>query len=116
MGNPVMWFEVAGKDRQGLKDFYSQLFEWQLSDMEAMPYTTVEAGDEGIPGGLGAAPEGSPGHVTFYVQVADIEAALAKAEGLGGKKAMGPMDIPSGQIGLFTDPEGHQIGLMTRTG
>jgi predicted enzyme related to lactoylglutathione lyase len=26
------------------------------------------------------------------------------------------MDIPSGQIGLFTDPEGHQIGLMTRTG
>ena len=29
---------------------------------------------------------------------------------------MGPMDIPSGQIALFTDPEGHQIGLMTQTG
>lgn len=116
MGNPTMWFEVAGKDRQGLKDFYSQLFEWQLTDMEAMPYSTIDTGGEGISGGIGAAQEGSPGHVTFYVRVEDIDAALAKAEGLGGKKVMGPIDIPSGQIGLFTDPEGHQIGLMTQTG
>ncbi len=116
MGNPVMWFEVAGKDREGLKDFYSGLFEWQLNDMEAMPYTTVDTGGEGIPGGIGEAPGGTAGHVTFYVQVEDVEAALAKAEGLGGTKVMGPMDIPSGQIALFTDPEGHQIGLMTRMG
>lgn len=28
---------------------------------------------------------------------------------------MGPMDIPTGgQIALFTDPEGHEIGLMTQ--
>jgi uncharacterized protein len=116
MGNPVMWFEVAGEDRRGLKDFYSQLFDWQLTDMEEMPYTTIDAGGEGIPGGIGAAPEGNAGHVTFYVQVEDIEAALAKAEGLGGTKVMGPMDISSGQIALFTDPEGHRIGLMTQMG
>jgi predicted enzyme related to lactoylglutathione lyase len=116
MGNPVMWFEVAGNDHQAMKDFYAQLFDWQLSDMEAMPYATADTGGEGIPGGLGVAPPGNPGHVTFYVQVEDIEAALTKAEGLGGKRTMGPMDIPSGQIALFSDPEGHQIGLMTRTG
>ncbi|HSS05455.1 MAG TPA: VOC family protein [Solirubrobacterales bacterium] len=116
MGNPTMWFEVAGKDREALKGFYSQLFEWKLTDMDAMPYTTIDAGGEGIPCGIGAAPEGNPGHVTFYVRVDDIEAALAKAEELGGKRAMGPMDIPSGQIALFADPEGHVIGLMTQTG
>ena len=116
MGNPTMWFEVAGKDREALKDFYSQLFEWKLTDMDAMPYTAVDTGGEGIPGGIGAAPEEHPGHVTFYVQVDDIESALTKAEALGGKRAMGPMDIPSGQIALFTDPEGHTIGLMTRMG
>jgi predicted enzyme related to lactoylglutathione lyase len=103
MGNPTMWFEVAGKDQQALKDFYSQLFEWQITDMEAMPYATIDTG-------------GDSGHVTFYVRVDDLEAALAKAEELGGKRTMGPMDIPSGQIALFTDPEGHQIGLMTQTG
>jgi predicted enzyme related to lactoylglutathione lyase len=116
MGNPTMWFEVAGQDHGALKSFYSQLFDWQLTDMPEMPYATVDATDGGIPGGIGQAPPGHSGHVTFYVQVDDIEAALTKAESLGGKRAMGPMDIPSGQIALFTDPEGHEIGLMTRNG
>jgi hypothetical protein len=116
MGNPTMWFEVAAKDREAMKGFYSGLFDWQLSDMDAMPYTTIETGGEGIPGGIGSAPEGNSGHVTFYVLVEDVEAALAKAEGLGATRVMGPMDIPSGQIGLFADPEGHQIGVMTRAG
>ena len=116
MGNPTMWFEVAGKDFEGLKSFYSQLFDWNLIDMPEAPYATVDASNGGIPGGVGQAPEGHPGHVTFYVQVDDIEQALAKAESLGGKRSMGPMDIPNGQIALFTDPEGHEIGLMTQTG
>ena len=116
MGNPTMWFEVAGKDHQVLKGFYSQLFDWKLTDMDGMPYSMVDTGGEGIPGGIGAAPEGHPGHVTFYVQVDDLEASLAKAEQLGGKRTMGPMDIPNGQIALFTDPEGHEIGLMTQAG
>jgi uncharacterized protein len=116
MPNPTMWFEVAGKDFEGLKSFYSQLFEWKLNDLEGMPYAVLEDADGGIPGGIGAAPEGNPGHVTFYVQVDDLEASLAKAESLGGKRAMGPMDIPNGQIALFTDPEGHEIGLMHMNG
>jgi uncharacterized protein len=116
MGNPTMWFEVAGKDREAMKGFYSQLFDWKLSDMDGMPYSTIDTGGEGIPGGIGEAPEGDPGHVTFYVQVEDIEASLAKAEQLGATKLMGPMDIPSGQIALFADPEGHRIGLMTQMG
>ena len=113
MANPTVWFEVAGKDRDALKHFYSSLFDWKLADMDEMSYTTVEASDGGIPGGIGAAPEGHGGHVTFYVQVDEIEAALARAEELGGKRVMGPMDLPGGgQIGMFTDPEGHEIGLV----
>lgn len=116
MGNPTMWFEVAGRDREALKDFYSRLFDWKLTDMEEMPYSTVDSG-EGIRGGIAAAPENRPGHVTFYVQVDDIAAALDRVEGLGGKRSMGPMQVPGGpQIALFTDPEGHEIGLMTPMG
>jgi uncharacterized protein len=115
MPNPTMWFEVAGKDYPALKGFYADLFDWQFTDMEQMPYSTVEATDGGIPGGVGAAPEGHSGHVTFYVQVDDIDASLEKAESLGGKRTMGPMELPSGlRIALFADPEGHEIGLMTR--
>lgn len=114
MPRPTMWFEVAGKDHQALKSFYGELFDWQFQDMDGMPYSVVPPTDGGIPGGVGAAPDGQPGHVTFYVQVDDVEAALAKAESLGGKRVMGPMAVPGGtQIALFTDPEGHPIGVMT---
>lgn len=116
MGNPTMWFEVAAKDRESMKGFYSGLFDWQLNDMEAMPYTGIDTGGEGIPGGIGQAPEGHDGHVTFYVQVDDVAAALAKAESLGGAQVMEPTDIPSGKIALFADPEGHVVGLMNMNG
>jgi predicted enzyme related to lactoylglutathione lyase len=113
MGNPTMWFEVAAKDRERMSGFYSSLFDWKLNEMEAMPYTGIDTGGEGIPGGIGQAPEGHDGHVTFYVQVDDVAAGLARAESLGGSTVMEPVDIPSGKIGLFADPEGHVIGLMT---
>ena len=115
MGNPTIWFEVAGKDQQALKGFYSQLFDWQITDMEAMPYATIETGNgEGIPGGIGAAPDGDSGHVTFYVRVDDIDASLAKAEQLGATVLMPKMEIPNtGWMGLFKDPTGNMVGLFT---
>jgi uncharacterized protein len=67
----------------------------------------------GIGGGIGAGPEGYDGHVTFYVEVPDVEAALAKAESLGGSRMMGPDRVMEGvEIGLFTDPEGRTVGLV----
>jgi predicted enzyme related to lactoylglutathione lyase len=65
-------------------------------------------------GGIMGAPPGYDGHLTFYVEVPDVEAALAEAERLGGARMMGPDEVPGGgvEIGLFTDPEGHTIGVM----
>ena len=52
------------------------------------------------------------GHVTFYVAVADVTAALELIESKGGKKAFGPHPIPDGGIiAGFLDPEEHLIGL-----
>jgi predicted enzyme related to lactoylglutathione lyase len=67
----------------------------------------------GIGGGIGTGPEGYSGHVTFYVEVPDVEAALAKAESLGGSRIMGPEKMMDQiEIGLFSDPEGHIIGVV----
>jgi uncharacterized protein len=116
MGNPTMWFEVAAKDREAMKGFYGDMFEWEMTDMEEMPYTTIENNGQGIPGGIASAPDGEGG-VTFYVEVADVEAGLAKAESLGGARVMGPMELPrGGKIGLFSDPEGHVVGVMNMNG
>lgn len=43
----------------------------------------------------------------------DVEASLAKAESLGGTRMMGPEEVMEQvEIGLFTDPEGHVVGLV----
>lgn len=120
MGQPVVHFEIIGKDGDALRSYYSQLFGWEFDANNPMKYGIVarEANltDDGvgIGGGVASAPEGYPGHLTFYVAVPDVEAALAKAESLGGTRMMGPDEVMPGLvIGLFTDPEGHTIGVLT---
>jgi predicted enzyme related to lactoylglutathione lyase len=122
MGGPVVHFEVIGKDGPALRSFYSELFEWKIDANNPMNYGIVARDDNvsaegiGIGGGIGQGPEGYPGHVTFYVEVPDVEAALAKAESLGGTRVMGPDKVMEGlEIGMFTDPEGHVIGLIKTT-
>jgi hypothetical protein len=52
----------------------------------------------------------------LYVGVPDVEAALRKAEVLGGHRHIGPVTAPNGLvIGQFTDPEGNLIGLASAT-
>ena len=66
---------------------------------------------------MATGPEGYDGHVTFYVEVPDVEASLAKAEELGGSRVMGPDEVMEGLvIGMFTDPEGHTIGVIRSGG
>ena len=119
MGQPVVHFEVVGKNGEKLRSYYSDLFGWEIDADNPMGYGMVArdgntaANGAGIGGGVGTAPEGYDGHVTFYVEVPDVEAALAKAESLGGTRVMGPetiMDMV--ELGQFTDPEGHLIGVV----
>src|ERR671921_719066 len=108
MGQPVVHFEVIGRDGAKLQSYYGELFGWQIDANNPMNY--------GIGGGVGTGPEGYDGHVTFYVEVPDVEAALAKAEQLGGTRMMGPDEPMEGLvIGLFTDPEGHTVGVVGGT-
>jgi predicted enzyme related to lactoylglutathione lyase len=120
MGQPVVHFEVMGNDAAALQSFYGDLFGWKFNADNPMNYAMVDAADNppggsgtsGIAGGIGQMPEGQPGYATFYVDVPDVEAALAKAESLGGSRLMGPENVMEGLvIGLFTDPEGHIVGV-----
>jgi uncharacterized protein len=122
MGQPVVHFEVIGKDGKKLISFFSDLFGWEIDANNPMNYGVVQRQGNinedgaGIGGGVGSAPPGYEGHVTFYVEVPDVEAALAKSESLGGKRVMGPDKVMEGiEIGQFLDPEGHVIGLIKST-
>ncbi|MET0819114.1 MAG: VOC family protein [Solirubrobacteraceae bacterium] len=119
MGQPVVHFEIIGKDGERLQSYYSQLFDWQIDAGNPMGYGIVmregntNADGVGIGGGVAGGPEGYEGHVMFYVEVPDVEAALAQAESLGGTRVMGPEEPMEGLVmGQFNDPEGHLIGLV----
>ena len=63
--------------------------------------------------GRGGEVAGYTNHADVYVGVPDVEAALQKAESLGGKRQMGPDQAPGSDlvVGHFTDPEGNLIGV-----
>jgi predicted enzyme related to lactoylglutathione lyase len=119
MGQPVVHFEIIGKDGDKLRSYYSELFGWEIAADNEMKYGVVQRDGNtnpdgaGIGGGVAGGPEGYDGHVTFYVEVPDVEAALAKAESLGGTRVMGPEQVMGTiEIGLFNDLEGHLVGVV----
>lgn len=111
MANPVVWFEVMGKNGKALRAFYGELFGWDYQMAKEVDYGMIEAdGGQGIPGGVGASQEQ---YVTFYISTPSIEASLTQIGERGGKTVMPRTVLPEGTIiGMFSDPEGNTVGLV----
>lgn len=111
MGNQVAHAEIRATDPDAARDFYGKLFAWDFSEAPEPGYTFIETGVDGaLPGGIGQARSGT-GHVTFFVDVDDVDAALAKAASLGGTIVLPTQRVPGTSFGLFADPEGHVVGV-----
>lgn len=121
MGQPVVHFEIIGSDPAKLRSYYGELFGWEFQIGDATTGTVSQPGNYGfidgattgggINGGVGGG-EGYDRRALFYVSVANVEAALQKAEGLGGRRQMGPEGTPGTLVvGQFTDPEGNLVGV-----
>jgi predicted enzyme related to lactoylglutathione lyase len=123
VAQPVVHFEIIGTDPAGLRSYYGELFGWDFDTSSPVSGAVSEPANygfvaqnttsdgAGIPGGVGGGP-GYPARAIFYVGVPDVEAALQKAESLGGIRTLGPDQAPTGLVvGHFTDPEGNLIGL-----
>ena len=114
MPNPVIHWEITGKDAPKLHQFYANLFGWNVDSNNPMNYGLVDTKTEdGINGGIAQEQE-SATRVTVYVQVDDLQAYLDKAESLGGKTILPPTVIPDTvTLAMFTDPEGNIMGMVT---
>ena len=111
MGKPVVHFEIGCRDSARTQEFYGKLFDWKIQ--AAGPAAMIDTGGSGgIQGHITALGHEPHNYVAVYVEVDDIPAYLAKAEQLGGKKIVGPIDIPTGSFAWMADPEGTTIGLF----
>jgi hypothetical protein len=112
----VVHWEIGGRDAAALREFYQQAFGWTMADAGAN-YTLVSSAGGGLGGGIMQSPEGTAPYLTIYVQVDDLEPALARIRGLGGKTLVPPTTIDeSASFALFADPEGHVVGLLRAAG
>jgi hypothetical protein len=121
VGDSVVHFEIIGEDPAVLRGYYGDLFGWEFDVGDATTDKVSEPGaygfatGAGINGGVG----GGPGHtpaVLFYVGVPDVEAALRKAESLGGRRLLGPEPATGDfTVGRFADPEGNVVGVAGPT-
>ena len=123
MARPVVHFEVIGMNPDQLRRYYGDLFGWtfdtpspvaqEVSEADSHGFIELVTSDGGtsIPGGIGGG-QGYDSHAVFYVGVPDVEAALQRAQSLGGTRVMGPATSPNGLVvGHFKDPEGTLIGV-----
>src|ERR1044071_8214528 len=123
MAQQVFHFGDIGQEPEKLRGYYGDLFGWEFDTNSPVAPEVSEAGNYGfvnhnpddgvgIPGGVGGG-AGFTSHTIFYVGVPDVEAALQRAESLGGKRVMGPAKNPNGKlvVGHFTDPEGNLMGV-----
>lgn len=112
MGAPVTWFEINTSDPKAAREFYHEVFGWNLQVIEESNYAMVDTGKEGsIGGGIGQA-EG-PNQVIFYIEVEDPQASLNSIEKAGGRTVVPVTEIPDMvTFAQFADPQGNVVGLV----
>ncbi|MEQ0564368.1 VOC family protein [Amycolatopsis sp. NEAU-NG30] len=108
------WFDISTPDAARARRFYQDLFGWPAIVLDE---TYALVGDDGgrPAGGIGQSGPDSPytGFVAYF-PVDDVDAALARAEELGGTRVLAPVDTPDSRIAVFTDLDGNRVGLISR--
>ncbi|MFZ2308262.1 MAG: VOC family protein [Rhodoferax sp.] len=113
----IGWHELQAGDGVGAFAFYSGLFGWTKGEaMDMGPqgvYQLFCTGGDPVGGMMTKMPEVPQPFWLYYINVAALDAAVAKVLDGGGKVIMGPMEVPGGSwIVNCTDPQGAYFALV----
>lgn len=108
---PLVHWEIQARDPGKIREFYSQLFNWQIGEGTFMPIPAGVGGPE--PGPAGHIFPGETSRVVLYIQVRDLRESMERAAALGGKVTREPFDIPNGPtLAGIADPEDNPVVLV----
>lgn len=119
----VGFFEIRVDDFERAQNFYRNVFGWQFSKSQGIPYDfymidSGKTGEMGIQqGGMSkrekplAQDSGVSGYVCFIL-VDAIDEALAKIAQHGGKVTSPKVRIPAGDFAYALDTEGNAFGVL----
>ena len=124
MKNVVNWFEIATKDFDRAKKFYSKILDRNLEVMQMNETVKLamlgETNDPSVVTGALITGNGSvpsdQGTLVFLNAGDDLSGILGKVEVSGGKVVVPKTEIPGGfgHFAKFSDTEGNHIGLHSK--
>lgn len=118
MNPAAAWFEVPAVDMERAKNFYQQIFDIELSDLDIDDFKmSMFPAEEGSVGGALCQHEeykpSQEGTLVYFNANPDLQAVADKIEQAGGKVLQPKTKISDeyGFMALFTDTEGNRMGL-----
>jgi predicted enzyme related to lactoylglutathione lyase len=113
----VCWADLRTRNTAVAKDFYSQLFGWEIKAGEKDPSGYLHIFNHGS--AIGGVPPAQylepniPPHWLLYFLVSDCAAAVERAKGLGATVLMPTMEVPNvGFMAVIKDPQGAAFAFF----
>lgn len=116
MANAVTRWQILSREPEACAAFYSSVFGWTIDANNALGVREVKTGsDTGIDGGIWPSPPEGHAFVQLFVEVADIDATVAKVIAHRGRTIIPPQLLPDGdRIAIMHDAEGIPFGLVQK--
>lgn len=114
----IGWHELHAGDQASAMAFYAGQFGWTKADAldmgELGVYQLFTTGDGPAVGGMMTRTPDMPVPMwLYYVNVEDIDGALARVSANGGQVCMGPHQVPGGDwIAQCLDPQGALFAMV----
>jgi uncharacterized protein len=113
--NRPAWIELATSDTAAARDFYAQLFGWQVEISPDPQYGGYGLAKWGETDAAGITPKQSPDAPnawSLYLGTDDVDAAAKRAEAAGGTVVAAPFDVgDQGRMAVFQDPSGAFVSV-----
>jgi hypothetical protein len=108
----ISHIEFPADDTERARRFYGAVAGWEFGPMEGLDdYWLFQTGEQ-TGGGIGKRGETVGTVVRVYIDVDNVEEAIAAAEANGGSVVTPPSPVPGfGRYAAVRDPEGNEIGL-----
>ncbi len=121
----IVHFEIPSDDIERSRNFYNQLFGWNIekwtgsmpATAEGMEYwllsTVDDKGNKAVGGGMMKRQSPQQQGITNYFDVKSVQEYSAKIEQLGGKVITQKTPVPGmGYIAICTDTENNGFGIF----
>jgi len=116
MKKTVVHFEIGCSDLKKTSEFYSKVFNWNLTQQGNS--ALIESGkSDAISGHLNKlGPDEAQKYVTVYIETDSLTSDLRAIEAHGGKISVKPIKLADGrEFAWFEDIAGNTMGLITTT-